>query len=270
MIRTLLRSVPRNRTSDRGCRGCASVHGMVHALLSDEGRVPTGKDGLASSRRRASSIGEHRRTERDPMFIHGQAVHSRKAKLAIEAVSCDEYEPCRRVLEARAAEWVRSGRSPSRLLEADELRVVRRWLRDGYARGPGASDEIQRLVASSEATLAALVATAAAADARHRRRLRRWVTGALVVLIVAAVGVSTAAVIVHQWSRDPRRLIAEVGDLGRSLPRFRDFGHRLSWHLEITDVQGGMLAAEQIARENIMTTFVAMTVPLSNVPRASS
>jgi len=103
------------------------------------------------------------------MSIDGEAVHSREARLAVEAAR-NEYEPCHRVLEATAREWVRSGRSPSRLLEADELRVVRRWLGEECARALRASDEIQSLVASSEAALAALLAATKQGKARRRGR----------------------------------------------------------------------------------------------------
>jgi WD40 repeat protein len=71
-----------------------------------------------------------------------------------------EDEQRRRVLEGKAAEWVTSGRGQSRLLDADELREVRSWLGDDKARDLGVSEEIQSLLASSEAALAALVAEA--------------------------------------------------------------------------------------------------------------
>jgi hypothetical protein len=116
------------------------------------------------------------------MSVDEEAVHSREARLAVEAAR-NEYEPCHRVLEARAAEWVRSGRSPSRLLEADELRVVRRWLGEECARALRASDEIQRLVSSSEAALAAPLS---AARQGKVRRLGRWLMVAFTLLIGAA------------------------------------------------------------------------------------
>jgi hypothetical protein len=108
-----------------------------------------------------------------------------------------EDEQRRRVLEAKAAEWVKSGRGQSRLLDADELREVRGWLSDDKARDLGVSEEFQRLLAGSEA---AVVAQVAEAEGR-RRRWRRWVTVALVVLTGAMVAVSTLGVIAGQRSK---------------------------------------------------------------------
>ena len=90
-------------------------------------------------------------------------------------------------MEARVAEWVRSGRSPSRLLEEDELRVVRRWLGQARAWGLETSDDLQRLVADSEAAQTAREANLEAEAARHRGRLRLWLTAAIVVLTCAAM-----------------------------------------------------------------------------------
>ena len=120
------------------------------------------------------------------MCIDKDDVRSGMARFAIEAALRAEYEPCFRVLEARLAEWVRSGRSPSRLLEADELRVVRRWLGQARACGLEASDDLQRLVAGSEAAQAAREADVAAKAARHRGRLRLWVTAAAIVVLTCA------------------------------------------------------------------------------------
>jgi hypothetical protein len=107
-------------------------------------------------------------------------------------VSRKDDEHCRRVLAARAAEWVKGGRGSSHLLEADELHVVRRWLDDERARDPGVSEEIHSLVASSEAVLAAQVAK----GDDGRRRLVRW----LVVLAVLTGAV--AAVSTYQMARE--------------------------------------------------------------------
>ena len=90
-------------------------------------------------------------------------------------------------MEARVAEWVRSGRCPSRLLEADELRVVRRWLSQDSARGLIAREDLGSLLSSSEAALAARAA--ATEEARRDRRMRRWMMVALVVTTAAAVAV---------------------------------------------------------------------------------
>jgi len=84
-----------------------------------------------------------------------------------------EDEQRRRVLEAKAAEWVKSGRGLSRLLDADELREVRGWLSDDKARDLGVSEEIQRLLASSEVALARQVAEAEARSREARRHLAR-------------------------------------------------------------------------------------------------
>jgi hypothetical protein len=123
------------------------------------------------------------------MCIDNDAVRSRMARFAVEAALREEYEPCFRVLEARVAEWVRNGRSPSRLLEADELRVVRRWLCHARAWGLETSDDLQRLLADSEAAQATREADVEAEAARHRGRLRLWLTAAIVVLTGAAVAV---------------------------------------------------------------------------------
>jgi hypothetical protein len=80
-----------------------------------------------------------------------------------------EDEQRRRVLEAKAAEWVRHGRGLSRLLDGDELREVRGWLSDDKARDLGVSEEIRSLLSRSAATLAAQVAEAEA----RRRQLQR-------------------------------------------------------------------------------------------------
>jgi len=120
------------------------------------------------------------------MCIDNEAVRSGMARFAIEAALREQYEPCFRVLEARVAEWVRSGRSPSRLLEADELRVVRRWLGQARAWGLETSDDLQRLLADSEAAQTAREANLEA-EARHRGRLRLWLTAAIVVLTCAAM-----------------------------------------------------------------------------------
>jgi hypothetical protein len=108
-----------------------------------------------------------------------------------------EDEQRRRVLEAKAAEWVKSGRGQSRLLDAEELREVHGWLTDEKAGDLGVSEEIQSLLAHSEAALAAQVVETEG----RRRRWRRWVMVALVVLTGAVVAVSTLAVIAEGQSR---------------------------------------------------------------------
>jgi hypothetical protein len=125
----------------------------------------------------------------------GQWIRSRK-----------EDEQRRRVLQAKAAEWVNSGRGQSRLLDDDELREVRSWLNDEKARELGVSEEIQGLIVRSEAALAALVVEAEG----RRHRVRRWVTIALVVLTAAVVAVSTLAVIAGQRSREARERSREL------------------------------------------------------------
>jgi CHAT domain len=109
-----------------------------------------------------------------------------------------EDEQHRRVLEAKAAEWARSGRGQSRLLDADELREVRNWLSEEKARDLGVTEEMQSLLTHSEAALAAQIA-----EAENRRlRLRRWVMTALVVLTSSVVTVSILAVIAIRRSRE--------------------------------------------------------------------
>jgi WD40 repeat protein len=110
-------------------------------------------------------------------------------------------EQRRRVLEDRAAAWATHGRGASHLLDADELREARGWLSDDKARDLGVSEDLGRLLAQSEAQLAARRAEAEG----RRRRLRRWVTLALVTLTVGVVSVSTLAVIAARTSREARR-----------------------------------------------------------------
>jgi WD40 repeat protein len=110
-------------------------------------------------------------------------------------------EQRRRELEGRAAEWAKHGRGPSHMLDADEVREARGWLSDDKARDLGVSDDIQRLIAQSEAALAAQRADAAA----RRRRLRRWITIALGTLSVAVVSVSGLAAIATRQSRAARQ-----------------------------------------------------------------
>ena len=58
-------------------------------------------------------------------------------------------EQRRRVLEGKAAEWVRSGRGKTRLLDAEELVEVRGWLTQEVARELGPSEDALALVAAS-------------------------------------------------------------------------------------------------------------------------
>ncbi|HEY0484424.1 MAG TPA: hypothetical protein VGD37_43185 [Kofleriaceae bacterium] len=115
-------------------------------------------------------------------------------------------EQRRRVLEAKALEWVQSGRGLSRLLDADELREVRSWLSDEKARDLGVSEDIESLLARSEAALAAQ----AAEIEDRRRRWRRWVTialvglasGVLVVSMLAAIAVRRTQALHDQLARN--------------------------------------------------------------------
>ena len=137
--------------------------------------------------RRIGRCGVSRSERTAPVCINNQAIRSATARLAADAAFREEYEPCLRVLKARVAEWVRSGRSSSRLLEADELCVVRHWLRDARAWGLAGSDDLRRLLAESEAAKATREADIEAEAARHRGRVRLWVTAAMVVLTCAAL-----------------------------------------------------------------------------------
>jgi len=132
-----------------------------------------------------------RHSDRDHVPVHREAVHAWEAQLAIESVARheDEYEACYRALEDRVSAWVNSGRAASRLLEADELRVVRRWLSQDSARALAARADLESLLSSSEAALAARAA--ATEEARRHRRMRRWMIVALVVMTAAAIVVST-------------------------------------------------------------------------------
>jgi 2-C-methyl-D-erythritol 4-phosphate cytidylyltransferase len=134
-----------------------------------------------------------RQSDSDHLLVHREAARAWEAQLAIESVARhedeDEYEACYRALEDWVSAWVKSGRAASRLLEADELRVVRRWLSQDSARGLAAREDLESLLSSSEAALAAHAA--AAEEARRYRRMRQWVMVALVVMTAAAIAVST-------------------------------------------------------------------------------
>jgi WD40 repeat protein len=110
-------------------------------------------------------------------------------------------EQRRRVLESKAAEWVASGRGRYRLLDADELREVRGWLNEDKARDLGVSEAVQGLLARSEAALVAQVVTVV----DRRRRWRRWVTVALVILTGAGLAVAKLAVVAGNRSREARK-----------------------------------------------------------------
>jgi hypothetical protein len=125
------------------------------------------------------------------MLVHRDGVRAWGAQLAIDAVARheeDEYEACYRALEDAVSAWVKSGRAAARLLDADELRVVRRWLSQDSAGGLAAREDLQSLFASSEAALAAQAA--ATEDARRHRRVRQWMAVALVMMTAAALAVS--------------------------------------------------------------------------------
>jgi len=118
--------------------------------------------------------------------------------------SRQQDEQRRRELEERAAEWAKHGSGASHLLDADEVREARGWLTGDKARDLGVSDDIQRLLARSEAQLAAQLAEAEG----RRRRVRRWVTVALVTLAAAVVSVSTLAAIAARQSAEAQRQAA--------------------------------------------------------------
>ncbi len=124
------------------------------------------------------------------MLVHREAACAWEAQLAIESVARheDEYEACYCALEDRVSAWVNSGRAASRLLEADELRVVRRWLSQDSARGLAALEDLESLLSSSEAALAPRATTTE--EARRDRRMRQWMMVALVVMTAAAIAVS--------------------------------------------------------------------------------
>jgi WD40 repeat protein len=113
-------------------------------------------------------------------------------------------EQRRRVLEAKAAEWVHHGRGESRLLDRDELHEVRSWLDADKAHDLGVSEQIDQLLARSEAALEAQVVEAA----RHRRVRRISVVVALVVLAVAVVAVSIFAQVARRQSLVAREQLA--------------------------------------------------------------
>lgn len=134
-----------------------------------------------------------RYSDRDHLLAQREAAYAWHAELAIEAVAPhdDEYESCYRALEDRVNAWVKRGRAASDLLEADELRVVRRWLNHDGARGLAAREDLQSLLSTSEAALAALAA--ASDEARRQRRMRQWMTVALVAMTASAIALSTLA-----------------------------------------------------------------------------
>lgn len=134
-----------------------------------------------------------RQSDRDHVLVHREAARAWEAQLAIESVAPHEdedgYEACYRALEDWVSAWVKSGRAASRLLEADELRVVRHWLSQDSARGLAARSDLESLLSSSEAALAARAA--ATEQARRDRRVRQWMMVALVVMTAGAIAVST-------------------------------------------------------------------------------
>lgn len=122
-----------------------------------------------------------------------------------------EDEQYRRVLEAKATEWVQSGRGQSRRLDADELREARSWLNEERVRDLGLNDDIKNLVVNSEAAL-----TIQAAEIERRRRLgRRLVVSAIVLLAGGLMAVSILAVKLAGEAR--RRLISNYVSQGHSL-----------------------------------------------------
>jgi hypothetical protein len=125
------------------------------------------------------------------MLVHREAARAWEAQLAIESVARheDEYEACYRALDDRVSAWVNSGRAASRLLEADELRVVCRWLSQDSARGLAAREDLESLLSRSEAALAAQAA--AIEEARRHRRMRQWMLVVFVVMTAAAIALST-------------------------------------------------------------------------------
>ena len=98
-------------------------------------------------------------------------------------------EERRRVLEAKATEWVTRGRGTTGLLDDGELVELDAWLTEEIAHEVGlGADSLAFIAASKEARdrrLAADAARAREAVARRRRQLR-WVTTALVVVAVLA------------------------------------------------------------------------------------
>jgi hypothetical protein len=133
-----------------------------------------------------------RHSDSDHLLVHREAARAWQAQLAIESVARyeDGYEACYRALEDSVRAWVNSGRAASRLLEADELRVARRWLSQDSAQGLAAREDLESLLSSSEAALAA---RAAATDEARLRRSRPWMMVALVVLIVMTAAAITVA-----------------------------------------------------------------------------
>ena len=132
-----------------------------------------------------------RYADRDHTLVHQKATRAWEPQLAIEAVARreGEYEACYRALEHWVSAWENSGRAASRLLEADELRVVRRWLSQDSARGLAAREDLGTLLSRSEAALAARAV--ATEEAGRDRRMRQWMMVALVVMTAAAIAVST-------------------------------------------------------------------------------
>ncbi len=107
-------------------------------------------------------------------------------------------EQRRRVLEAKADEWAKSGRGQSRLLDADELREIRGWLNDDRARDLGVNEDSQSLLMRSEAAVAEQITEVEG----RRQRWRRLVAVTLAVLMVAVVAISTLAVIAGRRSQE--------------------------------------------------------------------
>jgi WD40 repeat protein len=107
----------------------------------------------------------------------------------------------RRILEAKAADWARSGRGEYRLLDADELREAAGWLSDDKIRDLGVSTEIRDLLIRSKVRLAA---DAAEIERRQRRR-HRWVTITIMTMLIVVVVVSWLGVIAWRRTREAQR-----------------------------------------------------------------
>jgi len=93
-----------------------------------------------------------------------------------------EAEQVRRQLEAKAAEWVRLGRSSGGLLDEIELLEAEEWMGSSDALGLGHSETLSALVEASQ--------TAKKARSKQKRRTARFQRGALgaiALLILAAL-----------------------------------------------------------------------------------
>jgi hypothetical protein len=184
------RAAELDRAALRLARDHAGSHLLQRTAQSEVNGMGNEATPAASATSRRGQMSIHKRILHSEELASSQHVLPETAATGVEAPSRPESDRYRRVLEARAAQWLNSGCRPSWLLEADELRVVRQWLSRDLVCDRSVSPDIQHLLAGSEAAHATRAARIS--DAGERRlRSRQRVTVVLVVLTGAALAAWT-------------------------------------------------------------------------------